>query len=159
MCTAFCMNLNSWESNKTKLGRDRWPSNIEGYMHLQWKRRLAAVAKQDGNQFSTASVKLNTANNWLSTLFFFCILTFCILLSMLVKLWNINLNFWVRISEYLFTKICILLDLLQLGCFMVQRQRSGRFMGHPVVWWCWRFSRCVVVVAVLQYLTIDWTMM
>jgi len=58
-----CMNtkspdLNHWESNKTKTGRDWWQNNIEGYVYFQWKRRLAAVAKQDGDQLSTASDKL-----------------------------------------------------------------------------------------------------
>jgi len=41
MCTAWCTvlhehrvtRLNRWESNKTKMGRDRWPNNIEGYMY------------------------------------------------------------------------------------------------------------------------------
>jgi len=62
--TLSCTNtkspdLNHWESNMTKMGRDWWSNNIlEGYVYSAVEKRLAVVPQQEGDQFSTASVKL-----------------------------------------------------------------------------------------------------
>jgi len=95
-----CMNtkspgLNRRESDKTKMEGDQRLNNIEGYTCiLQWKRRLAAVVKQDGNLLSTFIVE-RLLRLLLKTLSF-CILTCNTLLSISVKVSNVNMHIQAR---------------------------------------------------------------
>jgi len=45
-----CMNtkspdLNRWENNRTKMGRDRWPNNIEGYVDFAVEKASSSSCK------------------------------------------------------------------------------------------------------------------
>jgi len=97
-CTMLCTSSqdnSGWSSKRCSWfcsGKDVW-------------QYCAAVTKQDGDQFSTFSVE--HLLRLLITLLF-CILTCNItLLSISVKVRNINVNFCVHIKECLLTKMCI----------------------------------------------------
>ena len=53
-------------------------------------------------------------------------------ISVKVGLRRDNVDFCVRISKDLLTKMYIYFDLRQFKCFMVQRQISGRFYEQRV---------------------------
>jgi len=89
---------------------------------LRWKRHLAAFTQQDRYQFSISLLiswtLIKAVDNSLNTIRFFCILTCSTaLLNILVKVWNVNVDFYVRINEGSLNKTYIQFDLVQFKFF------------------------------------------
>jgi len=92
----------TWESNTTKMERDRWPTYKEGYFAVKKVSCNSHKTKWGPIQHIFSWTLVKAADDWLNTLWLFCNLT-CYtnttLLSILVKLWNVSVNFCVHINN------------------------------------------------------------
>jgi len=97
-----------------------------------------AVTKQDGDQFITTRVNASN-NNWLNTLCFIRILIYSTtLLSIFIKVRNVNLNFYLRINECLLTKNIYLVWYTSVSLFYSLAPKFEMFLWTT---WYWQFER------------------
>jgi len=123
----------NWQSIKTKMERDRWQT-IKGYFVVE---KASSSSHKTGcgliqHIFSWTLVK--AADYWRNTLWFFWILTCSTtLLSIFVKVWNVNVNFCVHTSECLLTENMHSLIYFRLRVLQFRAKVRDVFMRHPVV--------------------------
>ena len=147
MCTAWCTvlhehkitRLNRRESDNTKMGRNRWPNNIEYYIVFAVEKASNSSGKAGGGQFSTASVTVKLVSMLLIIDYILCGFS---------AFWHVALFCLVSWSKYEISTwifVCVSMNVCSLKCMfsliyfsLIVVWFSAKvwdvFMGHPILY-------------------------
>jgi len=117
-----------------KMERDQWPTHKEGYFAVEKASNSSHKTGCGPTQYIFSWMLVKAAGNRLNTLWLFCILTCSMtLLSILVKVWNVSVNFCVHINECLLTENIYLVWFTSAEVFYSSAPKFGTFfMSHLV---------------------------
>jgi len=93
-------SMNLQYCNKTKIKQDRWTNYEKSNFAVEKASSSMHKTGWGPIQYVFSYMLVKAVDNWLNTLWFFCILTDnTTMVSVLVKVWNVSVNFGVHINE------------------------------------------------------------